>query len=522
MPANSTHPDYDANIVAWQRARDVFAGEDAVKAAGEKYLPRLDCQDDTEYRAYKNRASFFNASARTADGFVGLIFRREPTFKLPATGGIADALAEFVEDADMLGTSLSAFSKKLVTEIINVGRAGTLIDWNEEAEQRAYAVTYSAEDIINWHSERVNGRNVLTLVVLQETCQKPAADADSFIPETIQQLRVLKLVPPPGTPDNTKADWSYIVEIWQLLPKSQGSGSGLTTFSFWNGFFGNGQKATPANKEWKLVDTVTPLRLGKPLPLIPFVFHGPRHSLPEVDKIPLADIISKNLDHYRLDADYKHGMHFTALPTAWVSGFDKNASLRIGSSTAWVAEAPGATAGYLEFHGQGLTTFERAMDRDEQLMAVLGTRMLESRKRVGETAAAIELRQSGENSILNTVSLSISSSLTQVLRWVYWWNSTEPIPDAIGPDLVLVTLNNDFSITGMSALEITALVAAWQAGASSQATMLDLFRAGEVIAPGRTNDEELALLATDKKNKPTDPVKPTGPGDVNATPVTIK
>jgi hypothetical protein len=341
---------------------------------------------------------------------------------------------------------------------------------------------------------------------------------------------VLKLVPPQGTTDNAKADWSYLVEIWQLLPKSQGSGSGLTSRSFWNGFFGNGQPSSQANKEWKLVDTVMPLRLGKPLPLIPIVFHGPRHSLPDVDKIPLADIISKNLDHYRLDADYKHGMHFTALPTAWVSGFDKASTLRIGSSTAWVAETPGATAGFLEFHGQGLSTFERAMDRDEQLMAVLGTRMLESRKRVGETAAAIELRQSGENSILNTVSLSISSSLTQVLRWVYWWNSTESIPDAIGPDLVLVTLNNDFSITGMSALEITALVAAWQAGAISQATMLDLFRAGEVIAPGRTNDEEINLLATQKP--PTAPVAvsptgrapaipPTGPGDVNATPVSV-
>jgi hypothetical protein len=163
------------------------------------------------------------------------------------------------------------------------------------------------------------------------------------------------------------------------------------------------------------------------------------------------------------------------------------------------AETPGATAGFLEFTGQGLTTFERAMDRDEQLMAVLGTRMLESRKRVGETAAAIELRQSGENSILNTVSLSVSASLTQVLRWVYWWNSTEPIPDAIGPDLVLASLNTDFSITGMSFQEITALVAAWQAGAISQDTMLDLFRAGEVIAPGRTNEEEIKLLANEKQ-----------------------
>jgi len=34
--------------------------------------------------------------------------------------------------------------------------------------------------------------------------------------------------------------------------------------------------------------------------------------------------------------------------------------------------------------------------------------------------------------------------------------------------------------------------------------MLDLFRAGEVIAPGRTNEEEINLLATQKP--PTSPV----------------
>ena len=28
MPANSTHPDYDANLAAWLRARDVIAGEE--------------------------------------------------------------------------------------------------------------------------------------------------------------------------------------------------------------------------------------------------------------------------------------------------------------------------------------------------------------------------------------------------------------------------------------------------------------------------------------------------------------
>ncbi len=250
------------------------------------------------------------------------------------------------------------------------------------------------------------------------------------------------------------------------------------------------------------MDQRTPLRLGKPLPLIPFVFHGPRHSLPAVEKLPLADIIAVNLDHYRLDADYKHGIHFTALPTAWVAGFDKSATLRIGSSTAWVTETPGATAGFLEFKGQGLSSFERAMDRDERLLAILGSRLLESQKRVGETAQAIELRQSGETSVLANIANSVSASLTQVLRWAYWWNSTEDTPDNVTTEQVLLELNTDFSTKGLSAPEIQSIVAAWQAGAISRDTMTDLFRRGEVLPEGRSIEEEAKLIEAGKDAPP--------------------
>src|SRR5262249_52849144 len=190
-------------------------------------------------------------------------------------------------------------------------------------------------------------------------------------------------------------------------------------------------------------------------------------------------IITVNLDHYRLNADYKHGLHFTALPTAWVSGFDKSATLRIGSSTAWVSETPGATAGFLEFSGQGLTTFERAMDRDERLMAVLGSRLLEDQKRVAETAEAIQLRQTGENSALSAIATSVSESLTQVVRWIFWWNSTEEIPEAIASNDVLVQLNTDFSLKGMSSQDLQAVVAAWLDGTISPGTMVDLMPKGE-------------------------------------------
>ena len=399
MPVNATHPEYDANLSAWSRARDVIAGEDAVKSAGERYLPRLESQTDEEYDAYRARASFYNATARTADAFLGLVFRRPPFVKLPEKlCAIGKGLAEFCNDADMLGTPLASYAKNVVKEVVVVGRAGTLVDWEGENENRVYVSLYAVENILNWRVERINGRNVLTLVVLYEPTGgkvEPAQGEEDFGSKTREQIRVLKLVAGEMNSENKRMSYSCQVDLWQRVEK----------------------KSKREQREWKLVETRIPLRLGKPLPLVPFVFHSPRHFMPEVEKLPLADVIGVNLDHYRLDADYKHGMHFTALPTAWVSGFDKSSTLRIGSSTAWVTETPGATAGFLEYTGQGLTTFERAMDRDEGLMAVLGARLLESQKKVVRQQA-IELRQSGENT-------ATSPTVTET-PGAYWWNSASP------------------------------------------------------------------------------------------------
>ena len=510
MPANSTHPDYDANLATWLRARDVIAGEDAVKLGGIKYLPRLDSQSDSEYFDYKSRACFFNATSRTCDGFLGLLFRRDPEVKLPdarqevgsqngrthlsperrgSVAGVGGALRLFSDDVDFMGTSLFTFCKGVVGEVLALGRCGTLIDWagssasrsGQPGAERAYVVRYAAEDILNWQTARINGRNVVTMIALREVVERPD-ELDPFALKMTETVRVLKLVNEVsgGTPETTRETRvppKYVVEIWENKPTDKAAG-------------------------WTLTETRVPLRLGKPLPLIPFIFHGPRNALPAVDKMPLADIICVNLDHYRLDADYKHGLHFTALPTAWVSGFDKESELCIGSSTAWVADAPGATAGFLEFKGHGLSTFENAQSRDERLMAVLGSRMLEDTKRVGETADAIELRQAGENSILMTLALSVSDSISQVLRWVYWWNSTEPCPEDVSEDLVLIQINTDFTAKGLTSQELTAVVSAWQAGAISQATMFDLFRKGEVLPTGRTDGEEKNLIGQNGHENP--------------------
>ena len=142
-----------------------------------------------------------------------------------------------------------------------------------------------------------------------------------------------------------------------------------------------------------------------------------------------------------------------------------------------------------------LETFERAMDRDERLMAILGARMLESEKRTAETQAAIELRMTGEHSVLGALAGAVSVGLTNVLRWVYWWNSTEARPEDLTGGAVTFVLNVDYSVRGLTSADMNAVVQAWQNGALSQDTMLDIFRRGEVIAPGRTNEQEARLIA---------------------------
>ena len=62
-------------------------------------------------------------------------------------------------------------------------------------------------------------------------------------------------------------------------------------------------------------------------------------------------------------------------------------------------------------------------------------------------------------------------------------------------------LNTDFSTKGMASNEIKAVVAAWQAGAISRETMLELFRRGEVLPPGRSNEDEALLTAGTSNNQ---------------------
>ena len=452
MPVDSQHPDYAAALPLWEKCRDAAGGQECVHAKGATYLPKLSEQTPEEYEAYKGRTLYYNATGRTVDGLSGLIFRRPPVVELPGD------LEYLLEDADTAGTPLNALGEKAVEELLKTGRYGLLTDFTvvgegvrtqadeKAAGARPYLTLYQAESVINWRFERVGGSWQLTLVVIAE---RVAEAKDDYADDLVDQMRVLRMV-----------DGRYVVELHRKA------------------------KTVEGRMDWVLHEKLIPTVRGTPWTFIPFLFCSPMGVSPTIEKPPILDLANVNLSHYRTTADYEHGLHFTGLPTPYVSGhtFEKNEKFPLGSTAVQAFASPSARLQFLEFAGAGLASLSKRLEEKEAMMAALGARMLGAEKRAAEAAETAAIHRSGENSVLASLAIAAGAAISKALTWCVAW--------AGASGEAKVELNTDYIPAGMTAQELTALVGAWQSGAISFETLYDNLQRGEIARQGVDADDE--------------------------------
>lgn len=476
MPVQTPGREYLNAQSAWQRCRDVYAGSDAVKAAGPAYLPMLEAHKAAQisggssaYEAYKQRALFYPAFRRTVVGLGGLTCGKAPT--------VADVPESFVprlKDITGTGVSVSGFAYGLAHELLVTGRAGALVDLPDVsvgASAEPYWCSYRAEDIYQVRTQRIQNEDVVTLVVLREEVEAEK-DGDPFTTEYVNTFRVLSL-----------EDGRYTVAIWREDAKNKG--------------------------QFIATDTRVPMRRGKPLPFIPFVLMNPVAATAAIEQPPLLALADVNLSHYRTSADREHGAHFTGLPTPWISGHTpgEGETLGIGSGAAWVFPDPNSRCGMLEFTGQGLGALEKLMDEKRQMMTTLGARMLESQKPTAEAAETVKLRHAGESSELSVLATAIGQGLSRLLRWSLAWAGVD---EALA-EQATVAMNPDLLET-MSPDAVRALVTSWQAGAVSHQTVYHLMQRGQWTRPDVSFEQEKQDIDEEEpempKNLETAPKKP--------------
>ena len=458
MPVTDIASEYDENQDDWKMIRDVLKGAKAIREGGTRYLPQLSGMSWGEYEAYKKRAQFFNASARTLNGLVGMIFRKEPEIIL----GDAESLRPQLETCTVDNQPFSVFARAIVREILSMGRVGALVDAPTNGGQ-PYFTTYTAESITNWRNVRNDaGKIIANQIVLKEVF---LVDSDTgFGSEEVTVYRELFL-----TDSN-----SYAQRLWMPVKNRNNT------------------------VDYQPSDILVPVISGAGAFYgeMPFICFGPMKTGMAVQRSPILDIAELNVLHFQRSAQLAHGQFYTATPTYWAIPPNTGdiPEYQVGPNTVWLVDQPNS-CGILEYRGEGLRYLESACSQLENQMAGLGARLVADRKNTaGESSQVAEMRSKGESSLLYEIVESAENGLTDLLKiWVRW--------NGRNPRNVEVKLNRDFVDAAMEYRTWLQLDRAHAQGNIDDETYYRTLFEGEMLPASYTHQDVKNLIDNAPANR---------------------
>ena len=452
MPVSTNNPQYDIYSGVWEKTRDAVRGSVAVKDKRARYLPVPDSEtnaqgvDSVRYKQYIKRAVFTNYTGRTKNALVGAAFRKRPIIELP------EGLEYLADDATGDGLSLEQMAKDELSNLLETGRTLLLVDYpqaddNLSAEDvarldlRAAIIPYAAEAVINWKTEVVAGRRLLTLVVIAEPYLQAS---DEFSHESKTQYRVLRLTEDGYSQQIYRDEEPYGDEFFPR--KADGS-----TWDF-----------------------------------IPVTFVGSKNNDSTVDDAPLSDIADVNIAHYRNSADYEESCFITGQPTLFITHSLSQdqwqtynpEGIKIGSRAGHVLGETGA-ASLLQANPNQLVM--QAMQSKEQQMVAIGARIITDRGG-NETAEGARIRFASENSVLGDIVGNLSEAVKTCLYWCGEFMG-------VSSDDCVFDINREFYDKSVDPQMIMSLVTLLDRQIVSDQDIFDRLKAGGLIDANRSLDD---------------------------------
>ena len=437
-------PEHRAACAVWKKIRDFCKGAEAVKAAGNNYLPLLDPTDKSMRNRRRNddyliRAVFYAITGNTKIGLLGLAFRKDPTFSAP------EKLSYLLKNADGAGTCIYQQSQLVTENVLEVARDGLYVDYAEGSGQ-AIILRYLAENIINWRTKRINGRDRLVLVVLRECVEKE----NGYAFEDEIQYRELVLV-----------NGVFICRVWRRSGES-GSGAYAVTSEY--------QPKPKGKDSWDE---------------IPFTFVGAQNNDPAIDDSPLAALVEINHGHYRNSADYEDSVWFCGQVQPYMTGLDEGwrdhlekKGVKIGSRSPLLLPKEG-NFGYAQAQPNMLA--KEAMDSKRDYMVQLGARLIEQNAAV-KTATQSSGEQTSSTSVLGVCVSNVSEAYTLAIGWCAKYLG-------VGDEMASYAINQEFIAKVAESGMVTAIVNAWQSGAIRDTDMVRALQKLDLIDPADSPDD---------------------------------
>lgn len=414
------HRDFTKAFEVWQKVRHAVSG-DLVS-----YLRNVGKNEpDHEYGAqrqkeYEDGAICYNFTKRTLSGMVGAVMRKEPEQTIPSK------LEYLLENVDGSGVGLWQQAQDTLGEIDSVGRGGLLVDAPNAqaatmAEQNAGLLNpvlayYTAENIINWRTERVGSVNRVVMVVLREEYEY-LDGADEFSYLIGEQYRVLDII-----------EGKYRQRIYRF-------------------------DATGVALDGQVAEVFPDLRGLEP-GVIPFTFIGATNNDHTIDDAPLLPLAELNIGHFRNSADNEESSFVVGQPTLFIAPGESMSlqvfreanpnGVRMGSRSGHNIGA-GGNAFLVQAEANNLAK-ENMRQKEEQAIQI-GAQLITPSQQI--TAESARLQRGADTSVMATIASNVSQAYTQALKWA---------AAMVGaPDVEIeFRLNTDFFLQPMTAQDRAA------------------------------------------------------------------
>lgn len=374
----------------WRLIDTLLGGTEAMRAAGEDYLPKHAQESAERYKERLQTNVLLNMTELTLSSLSGKPFREpvKASEELPE-----GAMDDILDDVDLRGNNLDVFARAWFREAFAKAFSHVLVEYPRVAPRedgqprtldddrkenlRPYWVHVPPENVLYAHAEVVNGVEVLTHVRIQEF----VTEMGEWEEAEVEQIKVLT----PG--------------MVQLYRKS----------------------TDKKDAEWKLFE-----EWATGLDYIPLVtFYTARSGLME-GKPPLLDLAHLNVTHWQSSSDQRSVLTVARFPMLAASGVeeDASASITVGPFQLLSTTAPEGKFYYVEHSGAAIAAGHTDLEALKGEMSSYGGQFLR-KKPGGETATARALDSAESMSDLQAMTVSFEDALATALSYTFDWMRLE-------------------------------------------------------------------------------------------------
>jgi hypothetical protein len=469
---DSTSADYDAMSPYWDKVAAILGGTDAMRAAGEKYLPRFpqECEPDYEFR--RKNAKFTNVFRDIVENLASRPFSQELGLR---DENVPPQIAAFTEDVDRRGNHLHVFAQAWFFGGVANTIEWVMVDYTKDvppgatlAQEKAlgagpYWVRIEARDVLAVYSDMVDGVETFVHVRLRED----VSIRDGFGEKVLKRVRIMNRAPIMDEADKVTG---YGPATWTLVERRDD---------------GNPQ----GQPKWKEIASGA-FTIGI-IPMVPFVT-GRRLGNSWRFAPSMQDAADLQIELFQQESGLKTAKEATAFPMLAGIGVSpqtdaKGGPLPISVGPKSVLYAPpsnGAAAGDWKFIEPGAQSLRFLADDVKETISQLrelGRQPLTAQTGNLTVVSAAFAAQKG-NAAIQAWALNMKDALETALKITCQWMRIDYEPE--------VVINTDFDLGLNDDKGPDTLLAMRAASDLSQRTLWHEMRRRNILSPEFDADTE--------------------------------